>query len=98
MKILRLLALFLFLLGSLVSEAQNSMGGNISWIYIGSNQYQITLTRYLDCFGAGTIPPSEDIFIYSTGCANTIPLNPTLNLVSNTEVSELCPSELANSS
>jgi hypothetical protein len=25
-------------------------------------------------------------------------LNPTLNLVSNTEVSELCPSELANSS
>jgi gliding motility-associated-like protein len=98
MKILRLIAFVFLLLGTIGATAQNSMGGNLSWISIGGNQYQITLTRYLDCFGTGTISPTEDIFIFPSGCSNLVPLNPSLNLVSNTEVSELCPSELANSS
>lgn len=79
-------------------SAQNALGGHISWTHLGANQYEITLVRYIDCFGYGTIPPAEDIFIVPQGCAIVNIENPSLPLTSDSEVSELCPTELVNSS
>jgi gliding motility-associated-like protein len=80
------------------SSAQNALGGHISWNHLGGDQYEISLVRYVDCFGYGTIPPAEDLFIIPQGCALVNIENPSLPLTSDVEVSELCPTELVNSS
>lgn len=98
MRLFRFLILTVLSVVSLPTIAQNALGGHITWTYLGGNQYQIRLTRYIDCFGYGTIPPTEDLFLISTGCPSASIQSFTANFVSETEVSELCPTEIVNSS
>jgi len=93
-KLLFLLPLFLI---STEIEANHVLGGNVTWDCLGSNQYQVTLTMYKDCFGASTALNTENVFFFPSGCG-AFPFNASLALISTTEISELCPSELANSS
>jgi gliding motility-associated-like protein len=96
MLIFRRVLLGLFLLFSLQSAANHILGGNISYECLGGDQYQITLTIYKDCFGATVEPNFENLFFFPDGC--TLPFSLNIPLVSAVEISDLCPTELVNSS
>jgi hypothetical protein len=96
MKVLRIvLGLILSLLFTEASATQ-ILGGNITWECLGGNQYQITYTQYKDCFGATAALSSENLFLFPSGCG-ALPFSLQVNLVSQTEISDLCATELANS-
>ena len=97
MRLLRIIIIAIASLTSLASEAQIVLGGNFSWECLGANQYEVTFTLYRDCFGTSGDPTSTDVLVYPSGCAS-VPFSATLNLVSSTEISDLCPTELVNSS
>jgi hypothetical protein len=86
----------IFLLASSVN-ANHVLGGNLTWDCLGGNQYTITMQIYKDCFGASPALSSENLFVFPTGCALS-PQNITLNLLSTSEISNLCASELPSSS
>lgn len=86
---------FMMLIGNLT--ANHILGGNITYECLGANQYGITLTLYKDCFGATPAPIQENLFfIPNAGCA--LPFSATLPLQGESEISDLCASELVNSS
>jgi hypothetical protein len=86
----------IFLLAS-SANANHVLGGNLTWDCLGGNQYQITMRIYKDCFGASPALSAENLFVFPTGCTLN-PQNITLNLISTTEISNLCASELPSSS
>jgi len=79
------------------AQANHVLGGNLTWDCLGGNQYQITMRIYKDCFGASPALSAENLFVFPTGCVLN-PQNITLNLISTTEISNLCASELPSSS
>ena len=80
------------LLGAQNASASHIVGGEILWNCLGNNQYEITLNLFRDCFGItlGT----TDFVTFNSPCG-TVDL--TVNQVSVTEVSQLCPEEIVNS-
>ncbi|MFN3874633.1 MAG: hypothetical protein ACK4L7_01810, partial [Flavobacteriales bacterium] len=76
------------------AHADHFSGANITYNCVGPNQYTITLDLFLDCSGAPITP-------HALSFTNTCGVNFTLNnvpLVETTEVSQLCGSQLLNSS
>lgn len=98
MKLLQLFWLTVVALCALESQASHVLGGHITWDCLGGNQYQITFTLYRDCFGAIAPVPTESVYLIPTGGCGQLTTSASLNLVSNTEISDLCPAELVNSS
>lgn len=96
-RFLRYLVALMFVFVMFEAKANHILGGNISWQCMGGNQYAITLTLYKDCFGASAALGTENVFFFPTGCGG-FPFNASLILQSATEISDLCPNELANSS
>ncbi|MFZ1686565.1 MAG: hypothetical protein WAU70_04030, partial [Flavobacteriales bacterium] len=85
----------LFLAGTLGAQhasASHIVGGEILWECLGNNQYEITLNLFRDCFGItlGT----TDLVSFNSPCGS---VDLTVNQVSITEVSQLCPEEIVNS-
>lgn len=78
------------------SRANHILGGNITYTCLGGNDYEITLTLYKDCFGATPAPIQENLFFFPQGCG--LPFSANLQLQSVSEISDLCATELANSS
>ncbi len=78
------------------SRANHILGGNITYACLGGNSYEITLSVYKDCFGATSAPSQESLFFFPQGCG--LPFSANLQLQSVTEISDLCPTELVNSS
>ena len=97
MKLLRSLLVGVLALMAVEAHANHVLGGNITWQCLGGNQYQFTLTIYKDCFGATPALPVETAFLVPSGCG-LLPFSFGMNLVSVTEISDLCPTELVNSS
>lgn len=79
------------------TNAANILGGHIAYECLGGDEYEITLTIYKDCFGASDAPPQESMFFFPEDCGS-LPFSALLTLVSDEEISDLCDSELANSS
>ena len=75
------------------THADHFSGATISYVCLGSNQYRVSLDLYLDC---GGVPITPHTLTFSNNCGVTFSLS-NLNPVSVTEVSPLCPSQLANS-
>jgi gliding motility-associated-like protein len=82
---------------SVASLANHVLGGNISYECLGGDTYGVTLTIYKDCFGATPAPATETIFFIaqSGGC---LAFSAQASLISEVEISDLCASELDNSS
>ncbi len=97
MKLLRLIFLLALFLYGFSLRANHVLGGNITWECAGAGQYEITFTLYKDCYGTPGDPASESVFFYPTGCAG-FAFSANLDFVSATEISDLCPTELLNSS
>lgn len=100
----RIAAIFIFLIAAASMQAQSVLGGGITWNCLGGDQYNVSLNLYVDCYGAGSTaqyPGFVDIvFAPDASCAG-----PSFNSfsasaasTSTTEVSDLCPTELLNSS
>ena len=76
-----------------VLRADHFSGATITYECLGGNQYQVSLDLYLDCSGA---PITPHTLTFSNDCGVSFSLA-NLAPVSITEVSPLCPSQLANS-
>jgi hypothetical protein len=77
-------------------RASHAMGADISYVSLGGNDYQVTISFYRDCAG---ITPSASLFVSvgSASCGQS--LNLTANMLPGfpVEVSPLCSAELPNS-
>ena len=96
MRIIRHVLGLLLVLGSLNAAANHVLGGNISYTCLGGDTYGVTLTIYKDCLGATPATTQENLFFIPNGC--TLPFSSNLPLVDVVEISDLCATELANSS
>lgn len=97
MRLARVLLFAVLMGGSSVSFANHILGGNISYTCLGGGDYGITLSIYKDCFGATSAPAMENLFFFPSGCGE-LPFSATANLTGVVEISDLCATELANSS
>lgn len=74
-------------------RADHFSGASISYQCLGGNQYRISLDLFLDCAGVAITPHSLN---FSNDCGVSFTIS-GLTPVSVTEVSQLCPSQTANS-
>jgi gliding motility-associated-like protein len=93
----RLLALVVLIVCGYTASANHVLGGNITWNCLGGDQYQVSFTLYKDCYGNSGDPATETVFFYPTGCA-AVPFSADFGFVSAIEISDLCATELVNSS
>jgi len=75
------------------ARAAHFSGASITYECLGGNQYQVSLDLFVDCSGVAVIP--QDL-VFQSDCGDLftvfdIPVSPP------TEVSQLCPAELPNS-
>jgi Secretion system C-terminal sorting domain len=95
--VLRLVFFIVVVLSSQLSlKASHSMGADITYDYLGGNQYRVTISFYRDCSG---ITPSTSLFVsvLSASCGQNLSLNATLQPGYPIEVSPLCAAQLPNS-
>lgn len=91
--------IFLLITASLINlnkaNASHVAGADISYQYIGSDSFLVTLRIFEDCGGSTTVGPNETVTFVSAVCG----LNFTSSFpqISSTEVSQLCPAEQGNS-
>jgi gliding motility-associated-like protein len=97
MKIKELILISSLFLLALTAKANHILGGNITWECLGGNQYAVTFTMYKDCYGSPGSPPNENLFFFPSGCG-AASFSTDLLFVSETEISELCATELIGSS
>ncbi len=91
---LRSLALLLFLSAPTALLATHYQGGELLYECLGGNQYRVTLRLYRDCAGVD-FGSSIQVNFASTSCGQNF--NQSLPLTGSSEVSQLCASDLANS-
>jgi gliding motility-associated-like protein len=97
MSLIRYFSLFVLLLGFCEAQANHVLGGNITWECLGGGQYEVTFTLYRDCYGTVGDPSTEPMRFYPSGCG-AVPFSFDLDFVSATEISDLCATEIVNSS
>jgi gliding motility-associated-like protein len=94
--------MFLLVLCASSAHAQSILGGNITWESLAGDQYDITLNLYLDCYGVATgtspFPQTVDIAFNADASCTGAAFSASANNTGSEEVSDLCPSELTNSS
>ncbi len=86
--LLNLLALLFIFLSYNEGKASHSMGADLTYQCLSNNQYRLKLKFYRDCVG-DPADNTETIEIDGCGVSTSV----TLNLVSATEVSQLCPGQ-----
>jgi len=88
----KLLLIVAILLGGVSNSfASHVMGADITYTCLGGNVYQVTLTLYRDCSGAGIGTTSQNVNFTSSCGTQTV----ALPWVSTTEVSQLCPTAVS---
>ncbi len=97
MKFLKVFVLIAFALSALTVQANHILGGNITYECLGGDLYGVTLTLYKDCFGSTAATDTENLFFIPGGCG-ALPFSANIPLTSESEISDLCDSELLNSS
>mgnify|MGYP003393991607 FL=1 len=88
----RLLSIPALLISSFLFAA-HLPGASITYECLGGNQYLVTLQTYRECSGAAMIPQSLK---FTGSCGSTFTVNNLLP-VDSSEVSQLCPADLPNS-
>lgn len=95
MKFLRHLIVAVLTFIAVNASANHILGGDITYECIGNDEYVFTLNLYVDCFGATAAPVEENIF-FEPQCGFLFSALATWQ--STTEISDLCATELPNSS
>lgn len=83
------------LLSSANLFASHIAGGEITYNCLGGNQYEVNLNLFVDCLGFD--PGSSQVINITSSCGGTASLTVNCTNVGGTEISQLCPSQLANS-
>ncbi|MFT5877318.1 MAG: hypothetical protein ACI8SA_001178, partial [Dokdonia sp.] len=76
--------------------ATHISGGEITYEHLGNDSFLITLTLYRDCSGAGLGNGNRSISV-SSSCTGSSNLSLSLQNLGGTEVSQICPAQLGNS-
>ena len=98
MRVVKIVCVVFCLLTSIGVSANHLLGGNITYTCTGGDEYLLTLTLYKDCFGSTAAPGIENVFFIPDAGCSSIAFSAPFDLISTTEISDLCPSELVNSS
>lgn len=86
--------LFIAIIGSpKISNATHIVGGEITYECVGQDSFLITTTLFRDCSGANTLATIPMNFVSTCGGS----VSATLARQTVTEVSQLCPTQLTNS-
>ena len=90
MKKLLLIIAILFS-GITSSYASHLMGGEITYIHMGGDDYEVTLIVYRDCSGINLSTTSANTTFQSASCAQNF--NFALPYIQTVEVSQVCPGQ-----
>ncbi|MBA3704706.1 MAG: hypothetical protein H0W84_02050, partial [Bacteroidetes bacterium] len=90
------LTLFSFLLMH-SSRANHIAGGDLTYVCLGGNQYQVNLNLFVDCAASNPLGSQQTINYYSS-CGGSSAVQLDLLNPGGTEISQLCPSQISNSS
>lgn len=93
-KIITALSLLCFLFIN-QSKASHIAGGDLSYVCLGGNQYQINLNLFVDCLGFD--PGASQTINFTSTCGGFA--TATVNVLNpgGTEISQLCPTQINNS-
>jgi gliding motility-associated-like protein len=93
-KIITALSLLCFLFIS-QAKASHIAGGDLSYVCLGGNQYQINLNLFVDCLGFD--PGASQTISFTSTCGGSA--SATVNVLNpgGTEISQLCPTQINNS-
>ena len=95
------IALSICVFATLHTRAQTTLGGNITWECLGSNQYNVSLNVYVDCYGlansTSAFPATVDILFYPQGACSGSGFSASADSTTMEEISDLCPTEIVNS-
>lgn len=94
-KIITLLAIILLTASFQKAKASHIAGGDISYVCLGGNQYQIYLNLFVDCLGFD--PGAAQTINFTSTCGGTATATVNVTNPGGTEISQLCPSALVNS-
>ncbi|MGB1003418.1 MAG: T9SS type A sorting domain-containing protein [Salibacteraceae bacterium] len=91
----RLLSLFLLftLFSGIKVKATHITGGEISYECVGQDSFWVTTTLYRDC--GGVAAPTIAAMDFVSSCGSTLTMSLAQN--SSAEISQLCPTQIANS-
>ncbi|MCW3103558.1 MAG: gliding motility-related protein [Bacteroidetes bacterium] len=93
-KIITALSLLCFLfIGQ--AKASHIAGGDLSYVCLGGNQYQINLNLFVDCLGFD--PGASQTINFTSTCGGTATATVNATNPGGTEISQLCPSQINNS-
>ncbi|MFY9309013.1 MAG: gliding motility-associated C-terminal domain-containing protein [Bacteroidia bacterium] len=93
-KIVILTLTFTLFLASYI-KASHIAGGDLSYICLGNNQYQINLNLFVDCNG---FDPGDQQFVdFVSSCGATTNITVDVLNPGGTEISQLCSSQISNS-
>lgn len=85
----------IFLVSTNQTYASHAMGSDITYTYLGGNQYQITFSFYRDCSGIPVSASTDDITVTNTCGFPTQNLNLTLSPTGPTQITPICPTALS---
>lgn len=87
--------LTLLLLATSGAQASHISGGEIIWDCLGNGDYEFTIILYRDCDGISM--PTTANLTFSSPCGSATLSAALTNPPNGTEVSQLCPAEIVNS-
>ena len=95
-SILRLILILGLFLTSGLAKASHITGGDFQYTCIGQDSFLIRLNIFRDCTGISA--PTSPQVDFTSSCGGNFSVNLTLTNPGGTEVSQLCPTALNNSS
>jgi gliding motility-associated-like protein len=93
-KLITTLSLICFLF-SFQAKASHIAGGDLSYVCLGGNQYQINLNLFVDCLGFD--PGASQTINFTSTCGGTATATVNVTNPGGTEISQLCPTQINNS-
>ncbi|MDB4534245.1 gliding motility-associated C-terminal domain-containing protein [Vicingaceae bacterium] len=85
-----LLLVTLIILGLTQSKASHLMGGEITYTYVGGNDYEVTLIIYRDCFGIN-VSTNQTVTFESASCGADFDFN--IPFFQINDISQVCPGQ-----
>ena len=85
-----LLLITIILAGFTTSQASHLMGGEITYTYVGGNDYQVTLIVYRDCFGIN-VSTNQTVTFESASCGQDF--NVVIPFLQVVDISQVCPGQ-----
>lgn len=95
-SILRLLLVFGLFLSSGLVKATHISGGDFRYTCVGADSFKIELYLFRDCSGVSA--PTSASVTFTSSCGGTVNATLALQNPGGTEVSQLCPTAINNSS